>query len=109
MRKIFRFLRDAYRTSGLRATPLATDRTRFYTMITSLINSDLLDRYTRDNLVAKLDAFGQILLGKRAKPSEGPGKAVQRYQVLSSDRTTDTPRREERQEKFIEVLDALAL
>jgi hypothetical protein len=107
LRDLFRFIASAYRSSDLRATSLATDQTRFYTMITSLIDSDLLVRLSGADLTAKLVSFGHILDKKTPKPAGTIGQALNRYVVLSSDRTTDTPRREERQRKFIGILDAL--
>jgi len=106
IRKVFKFLTKAYKSSELRKTTLAADQTRFYTTITSLIDSDLLTKYSPEQLMAKLVAFGHVVDGQKPKP---PGKIAEteKYLELSRDRTTDTPRREERQRIFLDVLDAL--
>jgi hypothetical protein len=98
LKKPFKFLAGIYANSGLEKTPLATEQTHFYTMITSLIATDLLTRYEPQELTRKLVALGTKLANKN------PPKELKKYIELSSDRTTDTPRREERQKKFVELL-----
>jgi hypothetical protein len=110
LRRIFRFVAGAYRKSSLRETSLATDQTRFYTMITTLIDSDLLARYSQSELIAKLVALDKALQGwlsKEIRNNKKISKSVEQFVVLSSDRTTDAPRREDRQKKFLEIINAV--
>jgi len=106
IRNVFKFLSKAYRSSELRKTSLATDQTRFYTMITSLIDSDLMTKYPPEQLTAKLVSFGQILDGQKAKPA-GMVADVDKYLELSRDRTTDSPRRDERRRILVEAVNEL--
>lgn len=107
LRHVFKFVAAAYRAvPALRGSSLATDRTRFYTLVTTLIRDSALVQ--DPNVVPKLVKFANILDGKAPRPdNENILKALDRYLVLSSDRQTDTPRREEREEKFLEVLATL--
>jgi hypothetical protein len=98
LRKPFRFLANAYKNSELKDTHLATEQTYFYTMITSLIDSNLLAKHTPEVLTRKLVTFGKELA------SATPSRELKKYIALSSDRTTDTPRRELRQTQFIELV-----
>jgi hypothetical protein len=109
LRKIFQFLSRAYATKdGLGETSMATDQTHFYTLITSLIGTELLTKYEEADLIARLTRFGRIISNKEPKPSaKKVASAIGRYLVLSSDRTADAPRREERQQKLLEILEAL--
>jgi hypothetical protein len=108
LRKLFKFVNRAYKTSPLGTTSLATDQTRFYTMMSTLIATDVMVRITEDELVQRLVAFGNIVDGNTPKPTAKKLLAtVNRYVLLSSDRTTDTPRRDERQTKFVEAIDLL--
>jgi len=102
--KIFRFVNMAIKKNRLGETPLTTDQTHFYTLITSLIATDIMKRFESD-LPARLLTLGRIIKsGHAASKSREFSKTFKRYMDLSSDRTTDTPRREERQDKFIELV-----
>ena len=106
VRRVFKFLSQAYKTSELRTTTLATDQTHFYTTITSVIATDLITKYPEEELARKLVAFGHVVDGKREKPA-AKADVVEKYLELSRDRTTDTPRRQERQRIFLDVVNAL--
>jgi Protein of unknown function DUF262 len=109
VRELFRFIANAYRTSALRTTPLATDLAQFYTMCTSLIDSDLRAQFSATDLIDKLVKLGRIVDG--SVPMRGMPKkttaAINTFVALSADRTTDAPRREERQHNFIEAVKSL--
>lgn len=111
LRSVFQFLNAAYKSkSGLSDTALATDQTHFYTLITTLVATDLRARLGEEELVARLVRFGKIIDGGEPKPTAKKIlTAFNRYMALSSDRTGDTPRRQERQAKFVEVVDGLGL
>lgn len=110
MRKVFRFLQDAYKTSALVKTSLATNQTHFYTMVTVLLGDALLtdssDKGAEKTLARRLVAFGDILDGRKEAP-ESVRSAVKSYQTVSSDRTTDSERRKQRHAKFIKIVKAL--
>lgn len=108
LRKVFRFLRAAYKDTELKDMRLATDYTHFYAMITALIAGDLLDRYSEDVLKRKLLTFARIVDGKAPKPRDKAlAGVVNKYLDLSARRTTDAARRLDRQGLVIEIVDAL--
>lgn len=102
---VFEFLDETYR-DGLASTDLATDQTHFYTLVTSLISTDLMSRFDEDELAEKLIAFGAIIAKEKAKPKE-LAKRIDRYISLSNDRTTDSERRDIRRDLFVEIVSGL--
>ncbi|HSY89996.1 MAG TPA: DUF262 domain-containing protein [Candidatus Binatus sp.] len=106
----FQFLQEAYKTSTLGDSRLATDQTHFYTVATSLLGSDLLKRYSAAALTKKFVKFAG-LIEKPHDPHEfstDPLKqAVSTYQTLSTEKTTDATRRKDRQTEFIKAVDLL--
>ncbi|HEU4594579.1 MAG TPA: hypothetical protein VFS10_05365 [Pyrinomonadaceae bacterium] len=108
LRKIFKFLREAYRNTQLKDLPLATDYTHFYAMITGLIAGDLLGKYAEDVLTEKLIVLGRMIEGTLAKPTDKKVAGMfSKYMELSAKRTTEASRREERQQHFLDLIDAL--
>jgi hypothetical protein len=107
LRSIFEFISQAYKTSDLRTTSLATDQTHFYTMITSLIAGERVTRSSPQDLTGKLVALGHIIDKKRDRPARLSEDSLKECLALSKDRTTDSPRRDERQRLFLEAVDAL--
>ena len=106
---VFTFLRDAYRTSVLRDTRLATDQTHFYIMATSLLDSDLLTRFGKQELTDKLVKFGKIIEEKTPIPKGSTlKKAIKGYRDISAKQTTDVSRRKDRQKNFIEAIELLS-
>jgi hypothetical protein len=99
LKKVFSFLAKAYKNSSLGDTQLAVEQTYFYTMITSLIDSDLLSKYSPEELIPRLVRFARSL----SAPGK-PSKQLKKFIELSSDRTTDTPRRDERQKQFVALV-----
>lgn len=107
LRRVFSFLKDAY-AGPLVKSRLATDNTHFYTMVTSLLSSDLLEKYTKTSLVAKLNAFAKIVEGKNGQTVDKRIREDMTEYLKSSVRqTTDATRREERQRIFYKVIAAL--
>ena len=105
LRSVFRFLREAYRTSDLDNTPLAVDQTHFYIMITSLIKGDMLHDYDHTDLTQRLVEFGKILAGEIPLPRKRQlRQKVKTYQETSAKQTTDVSRREARQAAFMEAI-----
>ena len=106
LRAIFDFLAGAYKKSGLRSTPLATDQAQFYTLITTLIATNLRARYGDNELIRKLERVGNALAGKATVTGKAK-KALRAYNDVSGGRASDAPRRVERQEKFVELVEAM--
>jgi len=106
LRGAFVFLRWAYQHSPLAQHKLATDQPQFYTMVTSLIGTNLLSLFPREELMRKLVAFGAIADGQ----SDAPGsldKLFKSFKELASRQTTNVGRRDDRQKRFIEAIRAL--
>jgi hypothetical protein len=107
--KAFVFLSAAYNESpSLRESRLATDQTHFYTMATTLVVSDLVEKDTNGRLVKKLTQFAS-LIDKGVNPDDPPSetpldKAIARYRLLSTEKTTDATRRKERQQEMVKAL-----
>ena len=106
LRRVFKFLRKGYK-SKLVDTRLATDQTHFYTMVTALIFSDLLDVYTEAVLTKKLTAFGRVVDGGSLPKEQPLAKVFEKYLDVSSKQTTDVSRRQDRQRLFIEAIRSL--
>jgi len=107
LHKVFSFLREAYGTSALGDTALATDQTHFYTMATALLGSDLLTKFPEDVLVKKLTRFGRIIDGKESRPRGRLRQLWKKYEEVSSKQTTDVSRRDTRLKDFVEIITQL--
>ena len=106
LRRAFGFLRRAYSQSGLGETRLASDQTHFYIMITSIIDSNLLDAVPEPELIMKLSSFSDVL--ERKQPAKKSiREKVAEYEQLSKQKTTDVSGREKRQSAFLEIVRAL--
>ncbi len=104
LRRTFKFLKTTYK-AGLSETPLGKDQTHFYTMITSIIANKLLDTFEHTDLQEKLVKLGQSI----ATPPKA-GKAstlLGAYLDLSRKQTTHPSRREERNKKFMQLLESM--
>jgi len=102
LRNVFRFLRTAYKTK-LGEMRLATDQTHFYTMVTALIASDLMD-LPQASLTKRLIAFGRVVDGGPLPNSKSLQRIFEQYLEISSKQTTDVSRRVERQRLFIQAI-----
>lgn len=106
LRKVFRFLRSVYRVNGVSKSRLATDQTYFYTMITTIIDADLLEKYMPDNLKKKLSSFANIIDGKTKTPASLLG-TIKKFKELSTKQTTHPGRRTDRQTQFLKAIGEL--
>lgn len=105
---VFSFLADAYAASpSLASSKLATDQPRSYTMVTSLLTSDLLASTPAEVLAKRLAAFSQMTEDKTAIPAPLQ-KTMAEYTELSESATTNSDRRDARQKLFVELVKALA-
>jgi hypothetical protein len=102
--KIFDFLANAYRTTELAKTRLATDQTHFYTMATSLLNSDLVAEYSLDDLAEALIMFGNAIDGTPPLKSKAFAVLIDEYRDLSAKQTSDVSRRTRREELFNDAI-----
>jgi len=116
LRECFKFLRDCYKNSGLGQTRLATDQTHFYTMVTALLDSELLFRPVTEPppdkkaLGKRIAAFAQIIDRQAGLPRDKRLQIqIKEYQELSGRRTTDVGRREQRQRLFLEIISNLPI
>jgi hypothetical protein len=109
LRKAFRFLQRAYKARPeITQTRLATDQPQFYTLITSLLATDLMQRFPEDELTRRLTAVGNMIDAKVTIPRERRlPTIIKDYRELSEKATTNVGRREARQERFIEAIDAV--
>jgi hypothetical protein len=104
----FGFLRRAYRYSSLKDSRLATDQTHFYTMVTTLLGSDLIERFKEDELINKLAKFGVLAESPKSAPKGSQlRKILKDYLDISAKQTTDQSRRQERQDRFIQAIELL--
>mgnify|MGYP001558239769 CR=1 FL=1 len=108
LRKVFRFLKQAYSSSSnyLGSSKLATDMTHFYTMVTTLLNSNLIETENSDKLIDKLIIFSDLI--NKSKESTGKIKSkIKEYLELSVKHTTDVDRRKKREDLFLEIIKSL--
>jgi cyclophilin family peptidyl-prolyl cis-trans isomerase len=107
IRNVFKFLDAAYTASpSLAKSRLATNEPQFYTMVTSLLSSDLLSKFAADELINKLTKFGQIVEGKMPAPDRLAGD-VSEFLSLVAKATTDIGKRGTRQVKFLTIVNAM--
>jgi hypothetical protein len=107
LRMCFGFLDKAYRNNPqLAKTRFATDQPQFYTLITTLLSSDLLERYDEGKLEKKLYSAAQIIEGNSTTPTE-LRRAVGEYRNASTKQTTHPGRRETRQRQLIRIIDGV--
>ena len=106
LRNVFDFLSDAYRGSKLDKTRFATDQTHFYTMVTSLLETDLLQRLNHKDIVAAIVKFDEVL-GSKSAGIPGLTKLSRSYREVSAKQTSDTTRRGDRGQLFIKALETI--
>ena len=110
LRTVFSFLDKCYKETGLGNTRLARDLPHFYTMVTTLLSSDLLeaDGAPPDypNVRRKLNEFAK-LLPDTAKPKKELAGALLEYKKAAARQTTHPGQRRTRQTKFLDISEAL--
>jgi hypothetical protein len=107
LRGAFEFLQGAYRKHPtLMVSKLATDQPEFYTVVTSLLSTDLLTRYAHADLAKKLVRFDEIAQGD-GPTSDSIAGMVEEFKKLSEKQTTHPRSREERQKLFYKVLESI--
>lgn len=106
LRAVFAFLSRAYRVPSLKSSSLATDHTRFYSLATTLIAHPFLEAMDEDELIRRIETVSQLIDGKKhLAGNPRVTKAVKKFLGLVSDRTTDTPRRDDRHLALVEAIE----
>jgi Protein of unknown function DUF262 len=109
LRLAFGFLESAYRhVPGFTETKLATDQPQFYTLITTLLSTNMLERYPHPELKKRILAAAQIIDGKLPTPSSLK-RSVGDYRVAAAKQTTHPARREKRQTILIRLIDSVEI
>jgi Protein of unknown function DUF262 len=107
LQRPFDLLARAYRRNpSLIQSKLATDQPQFYTLITSLLATDLMGRYEYKDLADRIAAVGKMLDGKSKTPAK-LRRAIKEYEELAAKQTTHPARRETRQEILVNAIDAM--
>ena len=107
LRDVFKFLASAYRKSSvLMGSRLATDQPQFYTMVTTLLSSDLVEKYSVTALTKKLTAFSKLVDGKSPAP-KSLAATIAEVNELAAKQTTHPSRRKRRQELLVETVGQL--
>lgn len=105
LRRPFVFLDELYKKQNFGRSKLATDQPQFYTIITALLATDLLDRTAKPELIKKFLAFRKAT---EMHPTTGAIAAVMKeYRDVSAKQTTDSSRRDRRQELLVKAIDLL--
>lgn len=107
LRKVFRFLKFAYSDVQISNAKLAKDYTHFYTMVTTLISTDLLRKFTEPQLKKKLRPLSAIINNEKDKTKNISQKKIRNYIELASKHTTDTVRRQSRNKLFYEMITSI--
>jgi hypothetical protein len=108
LRNAFDYLATAYRkVPELMASKFATDQPQFYTLITSLLSTDLMDKLAADELAHRLIAASKIINENAPVPESLKG-SIDEYNEASTKQTTHPSRREKRQTILIQAIDAVA-
>lgn len=106
MRAVFTFLDVAYKETDLGKTRLASDLPHFYTMVTSLLSSDVLkpdgEAPNYVGVRKKLLAFAKMLDAKEL-PAHLQ-EAMREYRQAAAKQTTHPGQRDLRQKRFLEIL-----
>ena len=109
LRRAFDFLAHAYRRHpSLRESKLATDQPQFYTLVTSLLNTDILKRFDKNVLADRVAQLADIVDADRHVASPPTlRKDIREYRDLAARQTTHPARREKREEILTRSIEAL--
>jgi hypothetical protein len=109
LRAAFGFLAGAYRhNKELGKSKVATDQPQFYTLITTLISSDLLERYPHDELEKRIWGAATLLDESHGvRVPAGLRRTVGDYRSASEKQTTDSSKRDIRQRALIRIIDSV--
>jgi hypothetical protein len=109
LRLAFGFVSETYRRiPNLAETKFATDQPQFYTLITTLLSTDLMDRYDRKELGNRIFMVAKIIDGTLSPPKKLK-KSIAEYRVAAAKQTTNPNRREMRQDVLVKAIDQVEL
>lgn len=106
IRTIFEFFEKAYKNPIIRDGKVAANQVHFYTVMTSIINENLMDIFSDEELERKLGEFSGILDKKSQVPNKVK-KEFDAYLDLSEKQTTHPGRRKDRQANFVKIINAI--
>jgi len=102
LRRVYRFLNSL--RPQLAESRLFTDQVPSYTLTTSLLRTGLLDIEGDASVTKKLKTFARLLDKDAPAPTKAVADLLRAYRDLSAKQTTDVSRRQQRDQKFIEIL-----
>lgn len=104
LRLVFEFLAAMYRAHPtLTNSSLATDQPRFYTLVTSLLASDLLTSSPLPELGNRIATVAEIIDGNKTTP-RALKKQIEEFKELAAKQTTHPGRRDMRHAIFVEAV-----
>ncbi len=109
LRAVFGFLEGAYRRHPeLADSRVATDQPQFYTLVTTLLSTNLLDQYPTQDLEARILAGAKIVDGTAPTPPELK-RAIGEYRVAAQKQTTHPKPREKRQQVLMRMIGSVSV
>ena len=109
LRKKFKILKDTYSSSEIIESKLAKDYTHFYTMITTLIDTDLSVKWTPPQLTKKLILLSKIIDNEKDENKKISQRKIKTYIDLASKHTTDVTKRIDRNKLFYQMINTLPI
>ncbi len=101
LRKTFLFLAQAYAAKpALKQSKLATDQPQFYTLITTLLSTNIMERHDAKELTRRLVEVGNLI-------ETGKSPLLDEYRELSVRTTTHPSRRTRRQAILTGLIDGV--
>lgn len=104
LKAVFNYLATAYRkVPSFMKSRFATDQPQFYTMVTMLLSTDMMQKFQPAEFVQKLTDIRKILDGDVASPKEMEVE-IGEYEDASTKQTTHPARRDKRQQTLVKLL-----
>jgi uncharacterized protein with ParB-like and HNH nuclease domain len=104
-RQVFGFLADAYRTHPrLAKSGFASDQPSFYTLVTTLLSTTILDDYSAPQLKKRLENAAKFIEGDKVTKYPKVKKMLSSYEEAATKQTTHPGRRETRQEVLLHLI-----
>lgn len=108
LQRVFDYLATAYRkVPEFMANRFATDQPQFYTMVTLLLSTKMMDSFTPVEFASKLIAARDVLDGQVDEPEEMDEEDIALYMDASTKQTTHPARREARHVVLVKAIAAL--
>jgi hypothetical protein len=108
LKAVFKFLAGAYRSNpALQASKFATDQPQFYTMVTTLLSSDLLATVKGGALCDALADFADYANKVREAPNDDIRVYASNYISATGKQTTHPSKRKQRQDALVAGIKAI--